>query len=142
MNQKRYPPSSYSFISATIAGITLFATGISATAQGLVSGPDRLVNRVCTISCQQEREQLAFDSLGNAISIWAEEDRRIVTAAFHAATGTWAAPVTRFTGELVDTPEITMDGNGNALAIWATSTADFEVKQVWFARYISAQGSW
>lgn len=141
MKTSRSAIASSNYFAASMFGIALLTVSISAMAQSFVSGPDRLLNRLCTNSCMQAGEELAADSNGNAISIWAEEGKRIVTASFNASTGTWAASQTRFTGAIDGTPSIFFDGNGNALAIWATTNPDSS-KQAWFARYSGAQSAW
>jgi hypothetical protein len=66
--------------------------------------------------------QVAFDGQGNAIAVWHRFDagtNTIVQAAARAAGGSFGAPQDlSAAGEKAGFPEVAVDGQGNAIAVW------------------------
>jgi PKD domain len=78
-------------------------------------------------SLQARAPQVTFDAEGNAVAVWERFDgmRLVVqTASFSASTERWSIPQT-LSGPGGDSlsPEVAVDGDGNALAVWARSGA-------------------
>jgi hypothetical protein len=85
--------------------------------------------------------QVAFDTSGNALLIWAQGDgnRFNITANRAPPGGAWGVPVLleNSTGE-VGVPQIAIDADGNALAVWPQNDgANFSI---WSSRYTVAGG--
>jgi hypothetical protein len=78
-----------------------------------------------TISAQGQRvgsPDLAFDEDGNALVVWSRAGRiaRLrVEAAFRPASGSFGKPQTISGRRSADSPQVTFDPDGNALAVWA-----------------------
>ena len=65
--------------------------------------------------------QVAFDGQGNAIAVWHRFDgtNTIVQAAARAAGGSFGAPQDlSAAGQKASFPEVAVDGQGNAIAVW------------------------
>ena len=65
--------------------------------------------------------QVAFDGQGNAIAVWSRFDGTnfIVQAAARAASGSFgAAQDVSAAGQKAGFPEVAVDGQGNAIAVW------------------------
>ena len=65
--------------------------------------------------------QVAFDGQGNAIAVWHRFDgtNTIVQAAARAAGGSFGAPQDlSAAGQKASFPEVSVDGQGNAIAVW------------------------
>ncbi|MBL1260616.1 MAG: hypothetical protein COB33_008815 [Thiotrichaceae bacterium] len=87
--------------------------------------------------------QITIDSIGNAIAVWLQSDgaRTSIWANRYTADGTWGSAElieTDDTGNAV-TPQVAMDGSGNALAVWSQS--DGVRNNIWANRY-TAGGTW
>jgi len=86
--------------------------------------------------------QIAFDANGNAIAVWRQFDGtryNIWANRYDAATGSWG------TAELIETdtgwavaPQIAIDANGNAIAVWVQS--DGTRDSIWANRYVPGAG--
>ena len=83
--------------------------------------------------------QIAFDSSGNAMAVWVQSDglRDTIWASRFAAGygGSWVAPIlieSNITAP-ARTPQIAIDSNGNAMAIWAQS--DRMRDNIWANRF-------
>ena len=66
--------------------------------------------------------QVAFDGQGNAIAVWSRFDgtNLIVQAAARAAGGSFGAPQDlSAAGQKAGFPEVAVDGQGNAIAVWS-----------------------
>ena len=66
--------------------------------------------------------QVAFDGQGNAIAVWSRFDGTnfIVQAAARAASGSFgAAQDVSAAGQKAGFPEVAVDGQGNAIAVWS-----------------------
>ena len=83
--------------------------------------------------------QIAFDSSGNAMAVWAQSDglRDTIWASRFAAAygGSWGAPslIESNITAPAKTPQIALDTNGNAMAIWAQS--DRMRDNIWANRF-------
>ena len=66
--------------------------------------------------------QIAIDANGNALAVWSQSDgtrTNIMANRYSAASGTWgAAALIETDNGNADSPQIAIDGNGNALAVW------------------------
>ncbi|VAX04681.1 hypothetical protein MNBD_GAMMA20-727, partial [hydrothermal vent metagenome] len=86
--------------------------------------------------------QVALDTNGNAIAVWAQNDgtRNNIWANRYVVGSGWG------NAELIETddkgnasdPQITLDANGNALAVWAQS--DGTRANIWANRYVVGNG--
>ena len=68
--------------------------------------------------------QVAVDGRGNAIAVWQRSDgtNTIVQAAARAAGGSFGAPQDLSTaGQTAHDPQVAVDGQGNAIAVWSAS---------------------
>lgn len=89
-----------------------------------------------------KRPQIAFDASGNALAVWYQYDgafKSIWANRYTAGTGTWgtAAVIENNTGDAQD-PQIAIDINGNALAVWSQS--DGTRNNIWANRYTFGSG--
>ncbi|OZG71566.1 hypothetical protein BTA51_19990 [Hahella sp. CCB-MM4] len=88
--------------------------------------------------------QVAFDNAGNAMAIWSQSDgteTSIFTNRYSATDKSWEGPVLIEDGRgLADIPQIALDNNGNAMAVWyQNSGAQVDI----YANYYSAaDNSW
>lgn len=88
--------------------------------------------------------QIAVDSAGNAIAVWSQDDGNynIFANRYTASTGTWG------TEELIESnnvgntvsPQIAVDGNGNAIVVWQQSDGIDE--SIYANRYTASTDSW
>lgn len=86
--------------------------------------------------------QVTFDANGNALAVWYQSDgsRNNIWANRYVAGTGWG------TAELIETdntgdaqnPQVSIDANGNALAIWEQS--DGAVTSIWVNRYVAGTG--
>ncbi|PKL36451.1 hypothetical protein CVV38_00910 [Candidatus Peregrinibacteria bacterium HGW-Peregrinibacteria-1] len=92
-----------------------------------------------------DRPQIAFDSEGNATAVWALFDTRfsIYANRYSAATNTWG------TAEVIEdndtagydnNPQIAVDGDGNAIAVW--EQFDGTSTNVFSNTYSALTGTW
>ena len=90
--------------------------------------------------------RLAMTGTGKGIAVWRQDngsgDYNIVSASYSAGTGVWSAPqvIQLGTGD-ADTPQVAVDGNGNAVAVWLQFYG-FGRFQVWANSYNAALGAW
>jgi hypothetical protein len=84
---------------------------------------------------------------GNAVAVWSEVRSNvgsIVSARYSAASGTWTAPVlVENNPQTADRPEVAIDVNGNAQAVW-TQKIDASQNNAsgYTARFNAAAGTW
>jgi hypothetical protein len=89
---------------------------------------------------------IAADPSGNAIAIWLERDtdtqREVVTASRYEPASGWSEPerIEELPANLLagSNTAIDMDGDGNAIAVWARPTVDGSV--LWSNRYTVGSG--
>jgi len=91
--------------------------------------------------------QIAMDAAGNALALWYQDDGtvyNIMSNHYSATTGLWgAAEVIENNAENAFTPQIAMDANGNALALWEQSDgAVTPVYSIMSNRYSVLTGRW
>ena len=89
--------------------------------------------------------QIAIDAQGDALAVWQQVDSLGVTSIyanrFTQATSSWGNAVTIETGGgSASTPDIAMDGVGNALVVWSQS--DGLRTHIWANRFTHATRSW
>jgi hypothetical protein len=81
---------------------------------------------------------IAFDASGNALCIWSQSDgtqRHVWSNRFSAGQGRWETAIQiEQTNESAAAPTIAVDPSGNAVAIWATLSAD-NGQNIWTNRY-------
>jgi len=93
--------------------------------------------------------QIALDSSGNAIAVWVQYNN--VTAYFDiyanrydAGTGLWgtAEPLELNNDANAFNPQVAMDANGNAFAIWRQFSNVGYVYNIYVNRYVASTGLW
>jgi hypothetical protein len=91
-------------------------------------------------SVQRTHPQVAFDSAGNGVVVWAETsddgmNHTLWTARYSADTKTWQKPmlpVLPYTTNAADL-HLALDANGSGLLIWTATVNAY--RQLWVARY-------
>jgi len=82
--------------------------------------------------------QVVFDANGNALAVWQQSDGTrydIWANRYVAATGLWgAAARIETSADAAYSPQIAIDANGNALAVWQQSS------NIWASRYTANTG--
>jgi hypothetical protein len=76
--------------------------------------------------------EVAFDGQGNAIAVWRRFDGTnfIVQAAVRAAGGSFgAAQDLSAAGQTANDPQVAVDGQGNAIAVWSRSNGTNDIVQ-------------
>jgi hypothetical protein len=86
--------------------------------------------------------QIAFDGNGNALAVWMQFDGTVYSIwsnRYIAASG-WGTPELLETDNGGDalTPQVTLDANGNAGAVWYQS--DGSIDSIWANRYAAGSG--
>jgi hypothetical protein len=84
---------------------------------------------------------IAVDARGNAIAVWYQQDgamRNIWASRYERATG-WTAPFTiEQNAALADSPQVAMDAEGNAIAVWIQTHVG--APSLWASRFTPAGG--
>lgn len=84
---------------------------------------------------------VAMDARGNAIAVWYQQDgvmRNIWASRYERATG-WSAPFTiEQNAALADSPQVAMDADGNAIAVWIQMHVG--APSLWASRFTPAGG--
>jgi PKD domain len=86
--------------------------------------------------------QVAFDSQGDALAVWVRSNGSvyIVQSAIRPAGGSWQAPADLSeAGQNAEAPQIAIDAQGHALAVWERSNGSVNIIQ---AAIRPAGGSW
>ncbi len=88
--------------------------------------------------------QIAFDGSGNAMAVWSQDDGSydsIYANRYVAGTG-WAGALLIENDDAGDaySPQIAVDGSGNAMAVWMQWDGNNE--SLFANRYVAADGSW
>ncbi len=88
--------------------------------------------------------QIALDSNGNAIAMWSQDDGteyNIYANRYDAVTGSWDAPTLIETniGDAMS-PQIAIDGNGNAIAVWCQMYDGTSLCDIYANRYVAGKG--
>jgi hypothetical protein len=90
--------------------------------------------------------QIAMAANGNAMAVWEQDDGAnhwsVWANHFDAATGQWAGAVLIETSDIsnADYPQVAMDANGNAMAVWEQS--DGTRFNIWANRFDAGTGAW
>ena len=89
--------------------------------------------------------QIAVDSAGNAIAVWSQYDGanyNIYANLYVASTGSWDTPQLIESSSVANTvsPQIAVDSNGNAIAVWQQSDGNNE--SIYANRYTASTASW
>jgi len=85
--------------------------------------------------------QIAIDANGNALAVWRQYDgtrESIWANRYTAGTGWGTAALIESEAGTADSPQIAIDANGNALAVWKQS--DGTSYSVWANRYTAGTG--
>jgi hypothetical protein len=86
--------------------------------------------------------RVAFDARGDAMTVWSRNNgaNDTVQATFRLAGGTWQAPVNlSLRGQSANEPQVVLDGQGDAIAVWdAYNGVTFNVQ----AAFRPAGGAW
>jgi hypothetical protein len=86
--------------------------------------------------------QIAIDSLGNAIAVWARYNSTggIIQASTKTLNGTWSTPIDlSAAGQLAPSPQIAIDSLGNAIAVWTIVNGTYTTIQ---ASTKTLNGTW
>jgi hypothetical protein len=94
---------------------------------------------------QATRPRISFDGSGNAVAVWQQSDgtrTNILANRYDVAGGAWgiAEQIESETGN-ANSPRISFDGSGNALAVWSQYDSASSSYNMWANRY-DAGGSW
>ena len=89
--------------------------------------------------------QIAVDGAGNAIAVWSQDDGsnyNIYANRYTASTGTWGTEELIESSSVANTvsPQIAVDGNGNAIVVWQQSDGIDE--SIYANRYTASTDSW
>ena len=91
------------------------------------------------------KPKIAIDANGNALAVWAQDDgteNSVFANRYTASSNTWGTAVAIETdnviGHSASEPQIAVDANGNALAVWAQS--DGIRDSIWANRYTAGSG--
>jgi len=91
--------------------------------------------------------QIGLDANGNAMAVWTQSDGSVVSVwanRYNAGTSTWGTAVViesdDAAGHDAFTPQIGLDANGNAMAVWTQSVGS--LVSVWANRYNAGTGIW
>ncbi|HJW09839.1 MAG TPA: hypothetical protein VJ483_09410, partial [Holophagaceae bacterium] len=85
--------------------------------------------------------RMDLDESGNAIVLWTtlQNGKQVLNAShLNGATVEWAPPIPIASGELIQWPEVGMDGRGGAMAVWRQGATG--VVKLFARRY--QQGAW
>lgn len=93
---------------------------------------------------------ISSDGKGNGIAVWAKRDSgniaNIWAARYSYTDKQWQTAVKiENSDNTTDTPQVAMDQNGNALAVWQQTDTDIEEQNgenIWAARFIAISNSW
>ena len=87
--------------------------------------------------------QVAMDGSGNAVAVWQQSDgtRTNIWANRFTPSGGWgtATLIETYNGYVASSPQVAMDGSGNAVAVWQQS--DGTRTNIWANRY-TPSGGW
>lgn len=98
--------------------------------------------RIATAVGTAANPQLVFDASSNAIAVWEQWDgtaTSIWSSRYVAANDTWgsAAVIESENSSNAVNPQVAVDANGNAVAVWLQSAGS-----LWSNRYVAANGAW
>ncbi|MBQ24166.1 hypothetical protein [Alcanivorax sp.] len=90
-------------------------------------------------------QQIAVDNAGNAIAVWSQYDGanyNIYANRYTASTGNWGTEELIESNSVANTlsPQIAIDSNGNAIAVWQQSDGIDE--SIYANRYTASTDSW
>jgi len=112
---------------ARAASVATFLVLGAITAPAAQAAPTWLGEETISIA-PSVSTKVAMDPEGNAVAIWSRQNgtNSIIQAATRPAGGRWS-PVADLTGIGPDTrsPQVAMDGKGNAVALWRSEPAGF-----------------
>ncbi|QOT79471.1 hypothetical protein [Cupriavidus basilensis] len=114
-----------------------FPTDAGAAATTLSTAGDAFLPRV------------AFDAAGNATVIWMASENNISNlwaSRYTAASRTWSAPLRVVSSASVatgvSTPDLAVDGQGNAIVTWYQGDGRTNHFDVWAVKYAALSGAW
>jgi hypothetical protein len=98
--------------------------------------------QVETNSSNASNARIAFDSAGNALAVWVQNNGGIHNswANRYTPTGGWqsAQRIDNDDMSAVYSPKIIIDNNGDAIAVWSQDNGSFE--SIWATRYLVSSG--
>lgn len=87
--------------------------------------------------------QLAVFNNGDAVAVWAQDDSvagyKVIYANYYTAGGTWSGRTPLPNSDEGILPQVAVDQNGNAIAIWLQGTGPYSIQA---AFYDGASSSW
>lgn len=85
-------------------------------------------------------EDLAADAKGNAVVVWYEPSFGVKASSFAVPLASWSAPAPVVANGIQEpmAPKVSVDGNGNAFAVWALRLPDAVNQRVYAAHLTSA----
>jgi len=88
--------------------------------------------------------QAASDTRGNALLVWDDLDGNVNAKRYDASKRTWTKSEQLDADNPDDSaaPDLAMDGQGNALAVWQRQSQELDTRSVWTNRYDAAKGTW
>jgi hypothetical protein len=89
--------------------------------------------------------QIALNAQGDAVAVWAHDNgsNYVIQSALKPAGGTWQAPVDLSeAGETAERPQIALDGQGDAIAVWHRWTDGLFSNRIVQAAFMPAGSGW
>jgi len=86
----------------------------------------------------------ALDPKGNALLVWDDLEGEVNAKRYDAAKQTWSDSERLDPDNPDDSaiPDLAMDGNGDAIAVWQRQSQVDDTRSVWTNRYDASKGSW
>lgn len=100
--------------------------------------------RIDTVTQNSSAPQIAFGASGNALAVWQKTSgfrQDIKANRYIAETNSWSGATLVSDGtESTISPQIAIDGSGNAMAVWAQSVGG--QRDVWANHYTDSTDNW
>ena len=141
MNEDRRIPSGV--FRASVGALGLAAILFPCAGSALTGSRWVPPTTISTIGGDALTAQVAVDSAGNALAIWARSKGRtwLIQAAYRPFGGPWQPPSDLSSpSSLAGAPQVTFDAEGNAVAVWERSDGNRLVVQA--AARARASGRW
>jgi hypothetical protein len=117
-----------------------------AAAPGTWSTPVRIGSPDLAGSDSAGHARIAVNASGNAVAVWSEIRSTvgsIVSARYSFASNTWTSPALIETNtQTADRPEVAIDVNGNAQAVWTQKIDASETHASGYTARFDAAGTW
>lgn len=84
------------------------------------------------------------DLQGNALIVWDDLEGKVNGKRYDAAKQSWgeSEPLDPDNPDDSAIPDLAIDGNGNAIAVWQRQSQVDDSRSVWTSRYDAAKGAW